>query len=187
VTAEKVTTVVVSTCPTSTFVTSTSTGCPTTLPTNYQAPHLIVPINKSSPSTEYGTQFNGEVSSEISTLFNFDIPSSYSGLACSLIFALPTQAQLQTSSFTLSGPGTVDIALLNAPITSETNYASVPETETDYGIFTFAPGHAYTIASFACPAGKAVSVEIESVGGTSFEFFEDFNPCPIGLYIFAEN
>ena len=176
---------VVSTSPTSTFITATSTGCPTNLPTNYQAPHLIVPVNKSSPSTKYGTVFNGEVSSEISTLFNFDIPSSYSGLECSLIFAFPTIAQLQTSSFTLSGPGTVDIDLLSTAITIETSYASAPEAETDYGSFTFTPGHAYTIASFACPAGEAVSFGMESVGGTNFEFFEDFNPCPIGLYITA--
>ena len=182
VTKEQVKTVVVPTCSTS-KTTMTSTGCPTNLPTNYQAPHLIVPVNKSSPSTEYGTSFDGEITPSISTLFNFDIPPSYSGQDCSLIFALPTQAQLQTSSFTLSGPGIINFALLSAPVTKQTTYASAPAVANDYGNLTVVPGNAYTIASFACPAGKSVSFELSSLGGTSLTFFEDFNPCPIGLFI----
>ena len=183
VTKEQIQTVVVSSCPTSAVKTLTSTGCPISLPTNYQAPHLIVPVDESSPSTEYGTSYNGEITPSVSSLFNFDIPASYSGQDCSLVFALPTQAQLQTSSFTLSGPGTIDFALLSGPITNQTSYASAPKVATDYGGTTVVPGNAYTIASFACPAGEAVAFMMESTSGTSLEFFEDYNPCPIGLYI----
>ena len=43
------------------------------------------------------------------------------------------------------------------------------------------------MASFDCPAGEEVSFKIAAAGGgddaTSLRFFQDYNPCPIGLFI----
>ena len=46
-----------------------------------------------------------------------------------------------------------------------------------------APGNAYTIASFPCPAGQTVSYEVKAVGDTYLRDFQDYNPSPIGVYI----
>jgi hypothetical protein len=125
----------------------------------------------------------GTINSEISSLFNFDIPPSYSGMTCDLTFTFPTQSQLQTSSFTFSGSGDIDFALLSKAVTLQTTFNTVPEVKKDYGTTTVAPGNAYKIASFACPAGEAIGFEMKSENGTELSYFQDYNPCPIGLYI----
>ncbi|GAB7338083.1 hypothetical protein MBLNU457_4449t2 [Dothideomycetes sp. NU457] len=161
----------------------TPSSCPVNLNGNFEYPHLMVPISASSPNTAYGTSYNGNITSDVSTIFNFDIPYSDQGKTCSLIFLFPTQAQLETSSFRISGPGTVDFALLEMPAGPMTTYNNAPAVQTDFGMLAVAPGNSYTVATFPCPAGTAVGVEMKSVGGTNLWWFQDYNPDPIGLYI----
>ncbi|RKU49563.1 hypothetical protein DL546_009298 [Coniochaeta pulveracea] len=167
----------VSNCPTA------SPTCPMELPSDYQYPHLIVPVDSSKPSTAAGTSYFGQVSSTISTIFNFDIPQSYSGKTCELWFSLPTQAQLVTSSFTLSGSGAVDFKSLSGVATESTTSSNAPGVASDLGQVTVAAGNAYKVASFSCPAGKAVSYEMSAVGDTALKYFQDYNPCAIGLWV----
>ena len=101
--------------------------CPLNLPSGYLAPHLIVPVNSAAPSQSYGNGYNATISgSGMSTIFNFDIPQSLQGQACTIAFTLPTQAQLQTSSFTTSGSGAIDFKLLSGPAQAGTTYATAP-------------------------------------------------------------
>jgi len=125
------------------------------------------------------------VNSDISSIFNFDIPPSYSGMTCTLEFLFPKQSQLQTSSYTFSGSGAIDFAALSKAATQSTSYSNAPGVSTDYGTTTVAPGNAYTIAKFSCPAGQAIAFEMKASDSTSLTYFQDFNPCPIGLYITA--
>lgn len=164
--------------------TQTSTGktCPTTLSGEYQYPHLIVPVSKSNKDTAYGTSYNGKITSDISTIFNFDIPNSYTG-TCSLVFLFPEQSQLETSSFTFSGNGEFDFTQLSSVATQSTTYATQGGVKTDFGVKTATPGSSVVVSTFACPAGQAVSYEISSASGSSLEYFQDYNPSPIGLYI----
>jgi len=157
--------------------------CPTNLNGNYEFPHLIIPVDSSNPNTAAGTSYFGAVSSTVSSIFNFDIPSSDSGKTCSLIFLFPTQADLQTSSYTFSGNGGIDFSMLSGTATTGTTSANAPGVETDYGVTTVAPGNSYNIATFACPAGTTVSFELKASGDTSLNYFQDYNPSPIGLYI----
>jgi N-acetylglucosamine-6-phosphate deacetylase len=53
------------------------------------------------------------------------------------------------------------------------------------GTVTVAPGNGYSISTFSCPAGSTIAFELSSVQGTSLTYFQDYNPCPIGLYITA--
>jgi len=158
-------------------------GCPTNLNGNYEFPHLIIPIDSSNPNNAPGTSYFGEVSSTVSSIFNFDIPASDSGKTCSLIFLFPEQSQLTTSSYTFSGNGGIDFSLLSGVATQATDYANAPSVKTDYGVTTVAPGNSYSIATFACPAGTAVSFELKASGDTCLSYFQDYNPSPIGLYI----
>ncbi|KAI9732697.1 MAG: hypothetical protein M1818_007431 [Claussenomyces sp. TS43310] len=169
-------------CPTPTPAPSTPT-CPANLNGNYEYPHLIIPVDSSKPNTASGTSFNGEVTSTVSSIFNFDIPSSDSGKTCSLVFLFPEQSQLQTSSFTFSGNGGIDFSLLSGVATTSTTSSNAPSVKTDYGVTTVSPGHSYNIATFACPANTAVSFELKASGDTSLNYFQDYNPSPIGLYI----
>ncbi|EFZ02346.1 UBA3-binding But2 family protein [Metarhizium robertsii] len=158
-------------------------SCPANLNGAYEFPHLIVSVDKSNPDKAAGTSFFGEVTSSISSIFNFDIPAADAGKTCTLVFLFPRQDQLTTSSFTFSGDGKIDFSLLNSPATQGTTWNNQPGKKTDYGITTVAPGNSYTIASFPCPAGQAIGFEMSDCGNTNFRYFQDYNPSPIGLYI----
>ncbi|CZS98253.1 hypothetical protein WAI453_012001 [Rhynchosporium graminicola] len=161
---------------------STGNTCPADLSGNYQYPHLIVPVSKSNKDKSYGTSYNGKIDSDVSTIFNFDIPSSYTG-TCSLVFLFPKQDQLETSSFTFSGNGEFKFSQLSNVASQSTTYGNQGSHKTDYGVKTATPGSSVVVSTFACPAGQAVSYEISSASGSSLEFFQDYNPSPIGLYI----
>ncbi|KAJ5834805.1 hypothetical protein N7447_000831 [Penicillium robsamsonii] len=164
--------------------TGTSGGaCPTDLSGNYEIPHLIIPVDSSSPSTTAGTGFNGTVSSTMSTLFNFDIPNADAGKTCSLIFLFPKLEDLETSSYSFSGDGKIDFAKLSSIADSSTNFGNMPSVSQDLGTITVSPGNSYLVSTFSCPAGQAVTYEIKNAGSTDFNFFEDWNPSPLGLYI----
>jgi hypothetical protein len=176
--------------PIASSATSSASSCvATTLSTtyegNYEYPHLIVPVSSETPSTAAGTQYFGTISSNTSTIFNFDIPSSYSGSACNLIFLLPLQSELETSSYTFSGAGTVDFEQLSSVAIESTDYDNAPSVEADLGTFTLTEGSSTLVKSFECSefAGGDVAFEMKAVGDTYLYFFQDWNPSPLGLYI----
>lgn len=161
-----------------------ASSCPALLSGAYQTPHLIVPVNSQSPARAYGTSYNGTITPTTTSDFNFDIPQSYAGKTCNLVFYFPTQAQLSTSSFTQSANGgSLRFSQLSQAVSSGTTFQNQPPVSRDLGVRTVAPGNAYTISTGACPAGRTVSYSLASVGGYSLNYFQDYNPCPIGLFI----
>jgi hypothetical protein len=163
---------------------STTDSCPTTLTTgSYETPHLIIPVDSSSPDSAPGTSFNGTVSSTISSAFNFDIPSSDAGKTCSLVFLFPELHQLETSSFSFSGDGKIDFAQLSAAVDESTSFSNLPSVSKDFGDITVSPGNSYVVSTFACPAGQTVAYEMKASSGTDLNFFQDWNPSPLGLFI----
>lgn len=160
-----------------------SGSCPTDLNSNYQYPHLIVPVDSSSPSTAYGTSYNGKVNKTTCSIFNFDIPASYFGKTCTVEFLFPEQKDLDTSSYTVSGSGMCSFSKLSSPANQQTSYANQPSKESELTSMTIAPGNSYIIASGDCAAGQTVSYEMCSKGDFSLEYFQDYNPSPIGMYV----
>lgn len=158
-------------------------SCPTDLSGGYQFPHLIVPVSNEYKTATYGTSFFGVINSTISSIFNFDIPESYAGAKCSLIFLFPMQSELQTSSYSFSGNGGIEFYSLSSPATISTSYANAPPVAMHIDTINVAPGHGYVLANYPCPAGKRVSIEAMAVGDTDLSYFQDYNPSPIGLYI----
>ncbi|KAL8832419.1 MAG: hypothetical protein Q9191_000291 [Dirinaria sp. TL-2023a] len=164
----------------------TAGSCPTALSGDYQYPHLIVKVDKSQPSTALGNGYTGHVSSTISSVFNFDIPPSYEGKTCSLVFLFPERDQLPTSNYTLSSTGGLDFARLKSPVTEQTTYSTVPAVEKDVGsVSDLQAGSGYAIASGACFAGARLSYEVSATGSLDLEYFQDYNAPAIGLYITA--
>ncbi|KAG5927536.1 hypothetical protein E4U42_002113 [Claviceps africana] len=157
--------------------------CPANLNVAYEFPHLIVPVDKSNPDKAYGTSYFGEVTSSISSLFNFDIPAGDYGKTCTLVFLFPEQSQLRTSSYTLTGEGNIDVSILDNTVSTSTTWNNKPGKKSVYGIKAISPGHSYSVATFACPAGQSVSVELDSSENTNLRYFQDYNPAPIGLYV----
>ena len=157
---------------------SSGKTCPTNLNGEYTAPHLIIPVDSSSPDTAPGTSYNGTISSSLTTLYKFDVPQSYADKTCSLVFLFPKQEDLETSAFTFNGDGKIDFASLESPVSEETSYSTMPGVKEDYGVTTVSPDNHYVISTFQCPAGEAVSYEMKNAGSTYLDFFEDYNPSP---------
>lgn len=154
-------------------------GCGTNLVNgSFEFPHLIILIDSSSPNKAAGTSFNGTVTSTMSSIFNFDFLPSSANKQCSLVFLFPTQDKLETSAFSFSGDGAIRFLELQAPASSSTSFSNAPQVKVDFGVTNVSPGHTYTIATFACPAGQTVAFELKNDGSTNLDFFEDFNPSP---------
>ncbi|KAJ9649368.1 hypothetical protein H2199_000143 [Coniosporium tulheliwenetii] len=149
----------------------------------FEYPHLIVPVDASQPNRAFGTSYNGRFSPTISTLFNFDIPASYAGRTCSLVFLLPTREQLVSSSFTLSGAGGISVDALAQPATEGTSFASMLAGSRVGGVESVVPGNGYAVASGACRAGARVGYRVGATGTLDLEYFQNSAPAPLGLYI----
>ncbi|KAJ5676527.1 uncharacterized protein N7477_002160 [Penicillium maclennaniae] len=156
-----------------------STNCGAALSSgNYESPPPDYSYRFLVPNKAAGTSSNGEVTSTVSSIFNFDIPSSDSGKTCSLVFLFPEKANLQTSSFTFSGDGKIDVSKLSMAATTSTTFNNAPSVSQDFGDITVSPGNSYIISTFSCPAGQTVAYEMKNAGSTELNFFEDFNPAP---------
>ncbi|KAI7554812.1 hypothetical protein KC331_g280 [Hortaea werneckii] len=163
--------------------TSKSSACPTNLNGDYQYPHLIVPISSEHPDQSYGTSYNGQVNGTTSSVYNFDIPQSYEGQTCSLVFLFPKKSDLETSDFTFNGEGSISVDNLSSAAKQSTTYNSCPKSAEHAGEFSPMPGNSYVISTGDCAAGTTQSYELSANGGLSLEYFQDYNPSPIGLYI----
>merc|ERR1712054_760394 len=143
-------------------------GCPANLDGEYQYPHLIVPVSSENKDKAYGTSYNGTISPSVSSVFLF-----------------PEQDQLETSAFTFNGKGGLTVNELSSPATEQTTYNSVPKPAVEGigAIHEVRPGNSYVVASHECNAGARQSFEFMSTGGLDLEFFQDYNPSPIGAYI----
>lgn len=158
-------------------------SCPANLKGDFQYPHLIVPVDSSMPDKAFGTSYNGKVDSNVSSIFNFDIPPSYAGHTCSLIFLFPKQSQLQTSSYSISGDGKLLFWLLNGNALQSTTYNNKPSHKKLLLQENAQPGNSYVVSTGACAAGQRMSVELAATKSYALDYFQDYNPSPIGLYL----
>lgn len=158
-------------------------SCPQDLNGNYEYPHLIVPVDSEQPDKAHGTSYNGKIDSHTCTIFNFDIPASMAGKKCSAMFMLPKKEDLETSDYTMSGHGKCTISKLKGPADATTTYKNMPAKEEDVASMEMTPGHTYSVETGDCEAGKTVSYMICGSGDFSMDYFQDYNPSPIGMYV----
>ncbi|KAH7407905.1 ubiquitin 3 binding protein But2 C-terminal domain-containing protein [Cadophora sp. MPI-SDFR-AT-0126] len=168
-----------------------SAACPTDISGDYQFPHLIIPTSIGMPDQPQGTQYTVWISPAASTLFNFDVPATYTG-TCSLIFLFPYMSRLDPSAgkYTYSGQeqviyqnGGLNFALLSGVADNSTTYNSTPAVAVDYGKVKILPGNKYTVSVFPCPAGNTITIEGSSANRTELDYFQNTGNEPIGLYL----
>ncbi|KAK5126581.1 hypothetical protein LTR85_009515 [Meristemomyces frigidus] len=158
-------------------------SCPAELTDNFEFPHLMVTVDKANEDKAYSNSLNGTVSSTLATVFNFDIPASDAGKQCTLEFLFPTQDTLETSAYTFGGAGKMSFDMLTGPVTKDTTFKSLPPFHAHLGSYTVTPGTATAVSTYPCAAGQKIAFMMSSTDGSEMEYFQDFNPCPIGLYI----
>lgn len=167
-----------------------SLTCPELLPAipGFDYPHLMIPISSSHPNIAYPNTLTPNISAnDMSVVFNFDVPEERSGQMCTWQFLFPQQNQLSTSYFKLIGFGTFHFslsALGNGAIAGTTTFNNQPLQANPHGFpcsVSMQPGNAYTVGSSLCVPGL-ISLTMSSTD-SHLEWFEDYNPCPIGLYM----
>jgi hypothetical protein len=164
--------------------------CPTDISGKFLPPNLIIPVNSDAPNTAYGTQYTASISSTNSSTFTFDIPSSpsYNG-TCALIFLFPFGNQAQFP-YDFSGiereqlsDGGLKFALLSNHVSENLTFATLPNTQTDYGKTEVLPGNGYNIATYQCQSGQKVSYVVGAVGDVELSFFEATGKSPLGVFV----
>jgi hypothetical protein len=164
--------------------------CPANLVAGaFDFPHLAIPISQKNPDETYSNTFTPYVTAgDMEMIFNFDIPLSRKGQHCVFEFFLPDQSQLTTSSFQLDGvPGEYFFSLSvlgGGAVEGNTTYHSQPLQANPFGlpkIIYVQPGRAWELGSTICVPG-AIAMTMSS-SNSSLVWFQDYNPCPIGLYI----
>ena len=153
---------------------SSGSACQTSLSGAYQTPHLIVPISSSFPDESCGTSYTGQINSTTSTIFNFDIPSSYSGKQCSVVFLFPQKSDLETSSYDFSGSGSLSFSQLSGACSQDTTWNTAPSVSSQMNSIAIQSGNSYVVSTGSCNAGQSQTVMLGSQGGLSLNFFEDW-------------
>ncbi|RMX87886.1 hypothetical protein D0869_02032 [Hortaea werneckii] len=136
--------------------TSEGSACSTDLGGDYEYPHLIVPVASEHPDQSYGT---------------------------SLVFLFPKKSQLETSDFTFNGEGSISVDQLSSEAKQSTTWNSTPKVADHVGDFSPPPGNSYVTSTGDCAAGTTQSYELSAGGDLALEYFQDYNPSSIGLYI----
>ncbi|EEQ91341.2 GPI anchored cell wall protein [Blastomyces dermatitidis ER-3] len=153
-------------------------SCSSYLNGSFEFPHLIIPVDSAAPTYAPGTSFFGQVTSTISSIFNFDFSPSSQGRTCSLWFLFP-----KLDNYSFSGDGRVGFSRLAAPAALYTIYANSPPIQEQLPYVTLVPRSQYLLTSFECPAGQAIAFRMDNWGTTYLKYFQDYNPPAIGLYI----
>ena len=164
-------------------------NCQTDLSGPFEFPHLIVPIDRSNPDDAAGTSFHGQISENVSTIFNFDIPIRGNLTECTLIFIYPETDRLDASAptfdrdgkpgYSFEGDGKVRFSHLDGPADSAStaNYRPIPVEGHSVDI-TLQPGTTHVIRNFPCPGGQAIGVEMANAGTTELRYFQDSGAIP---------
>ncbi|KAF2677972.1 carbohydrate-binding module family 18 protein [Lentithecium fluviatile CBS 122367] len=157
--------------------------CPTDINGPYEFPHLIIPVDKKRPDKAFSNKLNGTFSDHMCSVFNFDIHPRFAGKKCMPVFLFPSQEKLVTSAYTFRAWGDygVEVFELHEPATMETTWNSLgPKELLGEGIIK--PNLAVGTWASECAAGKKKSIMI--CGKNMYlDYFQDFNPSPIGLYL----
>ncbi|PGH10261.1 hypothetical protein GX51_00018 [Blastomyces parvus] len=145
--------------------------CPADLAGRFEFPHLIIPVDSQTPETAAGTSFFGTVTSNVSSIFNFDVPANAANLTCSLWFLLP-----QTDNYQFAGDGAVKFSQLASPANLGTTYANAPPVQAELQTVKLAVGDQFLVATLPCPAGQSATFRMDNAGSTELNYFQDYNP-----------
>ena len=164
--------------------------CPGNLvPDEFEYPHVAIPISSVNTDQTYPNTYGPYVTAgDFEMIFNFDIPDSRKGQKCVFQFFLPNHTQLTTSSFELDGDYggyLFSLSVLGAgAVEGNTTFNNQPLAGNPHGfprIIYVEPGRAWDLGTTICVPGR-IAVTMSS-GNSSLKWFQDYNPCPIGLYI----
>ena len=156
---------------------------PSGLPEPYEAPHLIISIDKANPAYAGGNGYSAQLSPTFSTIFVYDVDFSHVGKMCTLAFYVPSL--VDSSDFTplkISALGGISVSRLSNQVSTEISPRDVRSSDPIGSVTSVLPGHQYNFPSVSCEAGQEVGYQVDSLFGLTMNWFQMTNP-PIGLFM----
>ena len=155
---------------------------PSKIPEPFELPHLIIPIDKSSPNKIIGNGFRAQLSPTISTVFVYDVSPAYAGKTCTLVFYLPPPFKYQDlAPVQIRASGGISVARLSNPVSANSNANNIGNSSPVGSVSSVQLGNQYTIASALCQAGQTLAYEVDSLSGLTMDWFQMTYP-PLGLF-----
>jgi glucan endo-1,3-beta-D-glucosidase len=162
----------------------TASAPPVGLQGPFEAPNLIVPVDKSDPSKVMGNGYVAQLSPTLSTVFVFDVRPETQGKTCNLaLYVPPAFPWPDMSPVKIRSPGGIIVSSVGQHIASANISAS---NVVNFGVVGWVPSvqpaNQYNLQSLPCAAGQTVAYEMESTGGLIMDFFQMTVP-PLGLFM----
>lgn len=150
----------------------------------FEAPNLIVPIDKTDPTRVVGNGYFGRLSPTMSTVFVFDVLPEQKGKTCNLAFYMPPASPFPDfAPVQVRSPGGMTVSSIGQQAASAGISANdVGSSQLVGRVPSIDPANQYNIASFPCAAGQKVAYQVESTGGLAMDFFQMTFP-PLGLFM----
>ena len=156
---------------------------PHSLPEPFEAPHLIVPIDRANPTKVIGNGYTAQLSPIISTVFVYDVSPAHQGNTCTLVFLMPPAFEYsEFAPVKTRAPGGISVSRLNNQVSAEVSASNVGDSSPVGGVALIQPGYQYNIASAPCEAGQSVGYQVDSLYGLDMDWFQMTNP-PLGLFM----
>ncbi|KAJ4362636.1 hypothetical protein N0V95_001441 [Ascochyta clinopodiicola] len=162
----------------------TPSSPPTGLHGPFEAPILIVPVDKADPSKIIGNGYFARLSLTMSTVFVFDVRPEFQGKTCNLAFHMPPAFPFADfAPVKVRSPGGITVSSVGQQVaSSEISANNVGNTQLIGWIPSIEPGNQYNVASVPCAAGQRVAYQLDSTGGLTMDFFQMTAP-PLGLFM----
>jgi glucan endo-1,3-beta-D-glucosidase len=161
---------------------------PTSVPADlcgpFEAPHLIVAIDKANPTTVVGNGYTAQLSPTLSTVFVFDVGSEHQGKLCNLAFYMPPASPFaDLAPVKIRSPGGISVLRLSSSVaTPEISANSVGGATPVGAVPSVQFVNEYAVTSMPCEAGQRVAYQVDSTGGFAMDFFQMTSP-PLGLFM----
>lgn len=164
-----------------------------TLPLNYIAPTLMVPVSANLPDIAFGSTKTPLITpNNFCTIFNLVIPPSAPGDTCTLEFLFPDYEET-SSPYVYHGGGhfTFTGYAFGSGATEETtyNHQPPPGPSPPQPPAVMSPGNAYIVNVGGCGAEPPSSLEVSGMlcsPDTVFSYLQtegDELGCPIGFFV----
>jgi hypothetical protein len=150
----------------------------------FEAPNLIISVDKADPSKIIGNGYVAHLSPTIFTVFVFDVRPENQGKTCNLTFHMPVALPWpDMSPVKVRSPGGITISSVDQQVTSmEISANDVSSSSLVGWVPSVEPANQYNIASVPCAAGQRIAYQVESTGGFTMDFFQTTTP-PLGLFM----
>jgi glucan endo-1,3-beta-D-glucosidase len=160
------------------------TNIPADLRGSFEAPHLVVPIDKANPTTIVGNGYTAQLSPTLSTVFVFDVGPEHQGKLCNLVFYMPSALPFaDLAPVKIRSPGGISVSRLSSSVaTPEISANSVGGATPVGAVPSIQFANQYAVTSMPCEAGQRVAYKVDSTGGLVMDFFQMTSP-PLGLFM----